>query len=282
MPKSSILATKFLPVASPLIAVGGAFLAIFARQQDVANLFPGVPQRAFSVIFIIGLVLVILGLAGMLFVVLSFGVAVLLAPFTTVSRWFNNWLEASGLECRIAKKRDIEWIHQFGQQELGVSSNLNRLLEWQSINREIFWVIINNDIRGDRNKKLMGYFAVIPLNQAATTLVEAEKIDGTSFTKDHIIPRKRGRISKTPASIYIGGVAAKKGLRLRHFTLISLKAHINSENSKQGVKAFYTRPVTDDGMRLIKRYKFSPVSQYVNGYVMNHIYKYSFDGEDDE
>ncbi|HEX2271671.1 MAG TPA: hypothetical protein VHH35_19145, partial [Pyrinomonadaceae bacterium] len=268
--------------ASPLIAVGGAFLAIFARQQDFANLFPNLPQRAFLAIFIIGLVLVVLGLTGMLFLVISFGFAVLLVPIQNLWTWIKDRFEASGLECRIAKRRDIEWMHQFGQQELGVVADINKLLEWQSINREIFWIIINNDIEGDRLKKLMGYFAVIPLNDTATTLVEAEKIDGTSFSKEHIIARKKGRISKTPAAIYIGGVAAKKGLRLRYFTLDSLKAHITSENSKHGVQRFYTRAVTDDGLRLIKRYEFSPVSKYVNGYVKNHIYKKEFDGDDDD
>jgi hypothetical protein len=282
MTKPKTIYSKFLPIASPLLAVGGIFLAIVARKQDFADLIPSVPQWVFSTIFIIGLVCIILGLSGMLFLVVSFGFSALLVPFKIIGGWIDKRLEASGLECRIAKRRDIKWMHQFGQKELGVVADLNKLLDWQSLNREMFWIIINKDIQGERDNKLMGYFVVFPLNQPATTLVEAEKIDGTSFTQEHIIPRKRGRISKKPVSIYIGGVAAKKGLRLRYFTLDSLKAHITSENSKHGVKTFYTRAVTDDGLRLIKRYAFSPVSKFVNGHVKNHIYKYEFDGEDDD
>jgi|GEM_PF-2086070 len=272
---------RFLPIASPLIAVGGAFIAIFARKQDFDKIFPGVPPSVFSVIFIIGLVLLGLGLTGMLFVVLTLGFAVLLLPFKNLWKWIKDQLEATGLECRIAKRRDIEWMHQFGQQELGVVADLKKLQDWQSINREMFWIIINNDVQGERVKKLMGYFVVIPLNEAATTLVEAEKIDGTSFSKEHIIARKKGQISRKPTSIYIGGVAAKKGLRLRYFTMDSLKAHITSANSKHGIKTFYARAVTPDGLRLIEKYEFSPVSKYVTGYVKDHIYRKEFDGDDD-
>lgn len=120
---------------------------------------------------------------------------------------------------------------------------------------------------------MVGYYCIIPLNEKGTDLVEAEKLDGTSIAPEHMIPHRKGRIRKTPSSIYIGGVVAKNRIRIRQFVLGSLIAHLNQEFDN-GVSIVFSRPVTDDGMRLIKKYDFKPVNKFVSQYEMNHIYKY--------
>ena len=267
-----------------LLTAGLAFLtvgsALFVFQEQVKKRFPTAAESYVEWLPTIGLALCAVGLllcAGILLCLLlsAFVVPAKMAG-ASVARHFGS----HDYDCRVAKKRDIDWLHQFGEQQLRVTADINMLRDWHSVNYEIFWVIINKRARGDRFKKLAGYFAIIPLNKLGTDLVEAEKLDGGSFTRDHIIAHKRGRIRKTPTSIYIGGVAARRGLRLRQFTLDSLKAHIGKENSN-GVKTFFTRPVTKDGLRLVKRHQFVPVNKFVKGFVKEHIYKFSYDDDED-
>ena len=94
--------------------------------------------------------------------------------------------------------------------------------------------MIDRQAGGPRQKRLVGYYAIFPLNKAATDLVEAEQLDGTSFTNDHIIPFRKNRIQKRPASLYIGGVAAKKAKHLRRFVMASLIARLNAQREQGG------------------------------------------------
>lgn len=261
-----------LTVALAVFTIGGA---LFLFQEQVKKQLPNVPERCLGLLPTIGLVLIAVGLLLCLGLVICLIVSALSAPARLS---LNKYFDANHFDCRVAKKRDIEWIHRFGEEELRVTVDINKLRDWYAINYEIFWVIVDRRPRLDRNKRLAGYFALIPLNKLGTELVEAEKLDGSSFTREHIIHHKRGRIRARPKSIYIGGVAAKRGIRLRQFTLDSLKAHIGRENS-DGVNTFFTRPVTNDGLRLVRRHRFSPVNKFVRGYVKEHIYRFEY--EDD-
>lgn len=164
----------------------------------------------------------------------------------------------------------------------GSMSDHQRALRWFDINRQIFWKIIDGT-RQRREERVIGYYAVIPLNKEATDLLEAERIDGTAFEPGHIIPFRPKRIRKTPASIYIGGVAANNRKRIRSFVLGSLISHLEHEK-EAGVKVVFTRPVTADGLRLVKKYKFQAVNRYLrekNQYKMDHIYRYEFPADGD-
>lgn len=250
---------KVYQLAPGLIAVGGLLLAFVSLKAQL----PMFPNWSFSLAVAVGL------LAG------GLGLLLLVLPIKTSLKIIRRVvdLQERCYEPRIAKSRDIKWIYEFGKSEIGPGADLQKLQDWHNLNRQIFWVIIDREAAGPREKQLVAYYAIFPLNKAATDLVEAEQLDGTSFTNDHIIPFRKNRIQKKPTSLYIGGVAAKKAKHLRRFVMASLIAHLNAQR-EHGVTTVYTRPVTDDGIRWVERWRFEPVAKYVKGYKKQHIYKY--------
>jgi hypothetical protein len=247
---------------------GGGLIAITSVRQDLESVLPFLPDLFYRSCLILGFVLCIMGL---LLIVL---------PVETIQEIFQRIKDFLKIgerpyESKPAKRQDLKLIHAYASQELGTVSDLQKMEQWFKINHQIFWIVIDSAVSGTREQQMVGYYAVMPLNQVATELLEAEQLDGTSFTAEHIIQYRRGRIRKVPTSIYIGGIAAKNKMRIRQFIMGSLIAHLNQEIAN-GVKVVYSRPVTKDGLRLIKKYNFKPVNRFVDNYEMKHIYKRDF------
>lgn len=254
---------------------GGGLIAITQVKDQLHEVFPRLTGGFYTFCLVVGFVMVVIG------------ILVIILPINTSLKAAQKLKEIFGLdqkpyESKIAKWRDLKPIHEYGKRRLGTDvSNLKKAETWFRTNNQIFWLVIDNSIKGSHEEQMIGYYAVFPLNQQATELLEAEKVDGTSFETEHIIPYRRGRIRKTPHSLYVGGIVAESKMRVRQFILGSLIAHLNHEK-ENGVKVLFTRPVTADGLRLVKKYGFRPVNKFVTGYQMNHIYKYDFtDPEED-
>ncbi|HWS55665.1 MAG TPA: hypothetical protein VN228_16115 [Pyrinomonadaceae bacterium] len=261
---------KAVEIGVLLLTVGGGgLIAIMSVRGDLEKAFPFLPPYFYRLCLLVGFPVAVLGI---LLIVLPLG------TIQNVVRWWRRHWDKP-YDCKTAKWEDLKAIHSFATEELGQVSDLQKMERWFQTNRQIFWIITDKSAQGPREKQLVGYYAVLPLNKEASDLLGTEQIEGISLAPEHLIPYRRGRIRKTPASIYVGGIVSKKGPRVRHFVLGSLIGHLNQEKLN-GVKTVFSRPVTDDGLRLVKKYGFRPVSRFVNGYQMNHIYKFEFRDDD--
>jgi hypothetical protein len=262
---------KAVEVGILLLTIGGGLIAIISVRKDLEPVLPFLPNLFYKTCLLLGFALCVVG------------VLLIVLPVETIQKIVQRIKDFFGMgdrpyETKPAKWKDLKLIHEYAKQELGAVSDLQKMEQWFNINRQIFWIVIDSAVNGTHGQQMVGYYAIIPLNKVATDLLETEKIEGTSFAAEHIIPYRRGRIRKTPASIYVGGVAAKNRMRIRQFVLGSLVAHLNQE-IENGVKAVFSRPVTNDGLRLIKKYNFKPVNQFVETYEMKHIYKRDFSAD---
>lgn len=149
---------------------------------------------------------------------------------------------------RPASSMELKLIHDMGVElfEGGVSST-NQMKKWYRVNPNIFWVVRR---KGDgKREAIRGYFCIIPLTQNAVDLLKDGQISGQTFTTEHLSTESR------PKSVYVGAIAAK-GFKARGAVLHMLLAQIEMLRLK-GTKNVFTKPVTKDGVRLVKKFDFT-------------------------
>lgn len=158
-------------------------------------------------------------------------------------------------ECSPARFAELKTIHELAVHLFGTDvSDLRSMREWSDVNRKIFWAIRRVTVGpGQRVEQIVGYFCVIPLNGDAAVKVKRGDIKGASITLHHIATSK-----ETPAALYIGGIAgidfASRGASLHY-----LAANIQNFSADKNLKVL-TRPVTDDGLRIVEGYRMIPVN----------------------
>jgi pimeloyl-ACP methyl ester carboxylesterase len=105
---------------------------------------------------------------------------------------------------------------------------------------------------GERRERFSGYFCVIPLSVNAAASVKANTLRGGKLTMDHV-PASPSEI----AALYIGAVAARDHYS-RGIVLEALRLHVRYL-AALGVQEVLTRPLTEDGLRLVRKYCFRPL-----------------------
>ncbi|MBN7820068.1 hypothetical protein [Bowmanella yangjiangensis] len=151
---------------------------------------------------------------------------------------------------RPASSMELKFIFNMGEDlfEGGVSS-VNQMKAWYKINPNIFWVLRRKG-EGKRDP-IRGYFCIIPLKADAVKLLKEEQITGQSITTTHISKERN------PKSVYVGAIAAK-GFKSKGAVLHKMLNQVEILKQK-GTKDVFTRPVTEDGIRLVKKFNFSCV-----------------------
>lgn len=120
--------------------------------------------------------------------------------------------------------------------------------------------------------RLVGGFVVTPLGGEACELLDRGRLKGIDLKVEQITPP-----GETPAAIYISGIAAE-GREGRAATLELMRAVLRHAFAR-GTRLFYTRPMRDDGMRLVNKYGFEPVDPAAAGQ-FGRVYRREF-AEDD-
>lgn len=113
--------------------------------------------------------------------------------------------------------------------------------------------------------KPTGLFSALPMNKAARNLLEKEELHGLKFSDKHIIKENRPY-----TCLYIGAVGAI-GPRAKRQILEFLKGFIHAE-FKKGVEIIFTRPTTNDGLRVAKASGFIPVLDDVASNELDRLY----------
>ena len=99
-------------------------------------------------------------------------------------------------------------------------------------------------------ERIIGCFAVMPVNQRPPSASLVNGIKGTEFAAENIAsPEER------PAALYIGVLAA---IGNGAYALLALLGHIRAKRGSTGVP-IYARPIRKDGEALLKSYNFTPV-----------------------
>ncbi len=108
-------------------------------------------------------------------------------------------------------------------------------------------VFVDDDKRCER---LSGYFCVIPLSTEAAASVKAG-LRGGRLAMDHVPVSQ-----EETAALYIGAVAAQDQAS-QAVVLAALHSHL--QYLDRGITEVLTRPLTEDGLRLVTKYGFQPV-----------------------
>lgn len=168
----------------------------------------------------------------------------------------------------IADRGELNELHQFCMTIIpGGWASLDTWRERYDKNPRIFHLVKAIRKKGfESSEKIVGSFALTPITKATCELLETEQLTGVGFNATHIAaPDER------PAALYLSGIVALETAKGYTELLLSWKLQ---QEAEEGNRLIYTKPLTDDGMRLVKKYEFSPVSpgvDYDNG--KGHIFK---------
>jgi len=110
-------------------------------------------------------------------------------------------------------------------------------------------VIVSDE---ERRERFSGYFCAIPLSAEAAASVKAGALRGGELTMEHV-PANPG----DTAALYLGAVAARDHYS-RAVVLEALRLHVNYSVAL-GIRQVLTRPLTDHGLRLVRKHLFQPL-----------------------
>jgi hypothetical protein len=202
-----------------------------------------------------GVLLVVIGLVG------------LVTPIDATQKRIRRLFRDRPLRSRPARSKELMWVREFASSYFGTNvTPLESMRRWHDKYKNVFILLEEiNRSQGITQSTIHGYHCMIPLTSAAATLVADEQVDGTTILADHV-----SSTLGAAAAVYIGGVAGK-GRRARAAILADLYARI--DDLKERRIPIYTRPITDDGLRLVNDYPFVPVDPKVPADTLSRIYR---------
>lgn len=160
----------------------------------------------------------------------------------------------------VARREELDGLHSFCM--LIVPGGFAALELWRARyekNPNLFYMVKAFDERRPGEEgELVGSFAVTPVTEEARGLLEQEKLKGVGFTAEHIVAP-----GEKPAAMYISGIVAS-GFPAKGITLGFLNDLLECE-AESGNCLFYTRPMSEDGLRLMGSKGFSPVDPSAGG-----------------
>jgi|GEM_PF-3374391 len=104
----------------------------------------------------------------------------------------------------------------------------------------------------DRRERFSGYFCAIPLSAQSAEAIKAGTLRGYELKAEHL-PAD----TQATAALYIGAIAARDHYS-RAVVLAGLRLHMQFL-STLGTKEFLAKPLTEDGLRLVRKHRFKPL-----------------------
>lgn len=249
------------PLKSPVFYLGlcATFIAIGSAIHSKFGVFEVLPVAVSTYISFVAL---IFGCVGIIFVVASFvGVMNSLDYLRILKIKIGELLLESGgssiqYSTFSATLHDVKPIFDLCLETIGVGiSRQKKMKAWLRHNDSLFYKLVPlDDDAQERSKNIHAYFCLIPLNKNAVECLENHELDGASFTTDHIC-----KSSGKAYAWYIGGIAGKNGYAKTSAVrsiFTKIKEIMNDEP-----KYFYTRPVSNDGLKWVKRLGFEALDK---------------------
>lgn len=213
--------------------LGGALTGL-GSFPDRLSTYVAIPVLWYDILLIIGIVLIILS------ALLFWGSK--LPPISSVSYGIG------AVEPVMLRK-----VYDFILTVLDDVASFEVFRSWYEKNPEIIQAVVK--IKANRlgtHQEIAGFFSIFPVTEEAKKLLERNELLGAAFAARHICdPRE------VPAAYYIGAIGGV-GLRGRRATLFHLIGYM-AALLKRHSKLVFTRPMTDDGLRVARDYRFRPV-----------------------
>jgi hypothetical protein len=167
------------------------------------------------------------------------------------NREIEKWAQH---ERSAAQPQDISAVHDFAVRFLGANiSPIDQLAEWSKVDRDMISVVNRLAAGGAKqNTKLVAYFCVLKLNEQAAARMRRGELTGLQITAKDLT-----RPGEPCSCIYIAGVIGADMIA-RAIVLDHLKTHI-SDMSLDPKTEVFTRPVTPDGLRLVRQFRMRPL-----------------------
>lgn len=180
-------------------------------------------------------------------------------------RFFERASITRMFEARHAKRGDLAEARELSSQFLPEVPDLEQLQKIFEASRKCVWFVESTArSKGGKKSSRLGFFSIIRLTEEAVELLLKNRLDGFRMDRTHIAgPRRRA-----PA-IYVGGMGAKT-FRARGWLVQHIRARID-EFFEDGGKVVFSRPVTNDGLRIATQLGFVPVMSNQSG--LGNVYK---------
>jgi hypothetical protein len=222
--------------------VGSALIGSSIAAVGVLGAVPFLPARAR---------LVVEGLPTTVFTVFALFLLAAGIALVLFSRFREN-IRVDDHYCTVARTHDqLRQVHEFAKMFFGEDvSQLALMKEWRRKYRRAFIVIMRrraNKVRTD--EQLVGYFCLLPLQKSATEMILSGQLRGSALRPDDLA--SGGKY----ASIYLGAVAAK-GLTARALAVAFVRRELEDHWVGAARRSIVTRPLTNDGLRLARKYSF--------------------------
>lgn len=180
-------------------------------------------------------------------------------------RFFERESLTNMFEAKKVTRGEISDARDFSARFLPEVPVLSQLQDIYEASRGCVW-FVNRCALGFGKKKTnrVGFFSLIRLTPAAIQLFSKNNLNSFQMDRTHIAgPRN------VAPGLYIGGVGAI-GFRAKGWVVQYLRARIDQFFESGGAVVF-TRPVTEDGLRLAKNLGFIPtISEQVG---IGNIYR---------
>lgn len=234
-----------------VLAIGGVMIAIYQVRVDIQERVPAIGNDFFRLMLFVA---ILLSLGAILMIVLAFAHHLMRVrrSMDYVRRVVADLLRDPIYDCRPAGEDELDAVRNLGAMLIDEQiSPIEDMREWHRKNPALFFVVEEISVRR-QTREIVGYFSLLPVNKRTADLLEKGKITGIGLTPEHIVT-SNGK----PAAVYVGGIAAKSP-RARAYALASLIARLDAQRRDTDV---YSRPVTERGLQLLKKYNFVPVKR---------------------
>ncbi len=153
-----------------------------------------------------------------------------------------------------AGPQDIAAVHDFAVRFLGPDiSPIDLMTEWSRVDPETISVINRVETDGAKQNELVAYFCVLRLNDQAGARMRRGELTGLQIRASDL-----ARPGEPGSCVYVGGVIGADVIA-RAVALDHLIRHISSMSLDPKTEVF-TRPVTEDGLRLARKFKMKQVT----------------------
>lgn len=121
------------------------------------------------------------------------------------------------------------------------------------INAQICYLIESKTDDTKSDWTLVGCFCILPLKQGAVGELESGELTGLRLKPENLT-RKKG----TARGFYLGVVVATD-IRTKGYAVWKIQEELSRLCKKHGTTKVFGRPITQDGLRLLKKHGFKRV-----------------------
>jgi hypothetical protein len=241
--ESEFVKKYLLTLPSLLCTIGAAILGIALAKDPISKIIT-LPEKAYSLMLIAGVVLILSGLAVLL-------VSAVGSPAKSVIDKILFRRINSKYICVHATQADLPQLHDLYTEFFGADvPSVSLMRSWMQQHRKTFAMVyrVNDSSIKKKEQVLVGSYKVLLITEEAVRELERGQLSGSTFMPKHIASRQ-----KDAAAYYVGDVVATT-----QFARGVLLGYLNAACEQAIRKGFpiYARPLTSAGRRVMTGYGF--------------------------